>query len=310
MATWSELLDEFNGRPPAERGDWIATATHQAVAEIAAISNRNVIAYTSAFLQKPQVPGLSTAINREDINGFMAGVHGLDPKKSLLLLLHTPGGLPDAAQTIVSYLRSKYTDIHAVIPTYAMSAGTMVALGCDRIIMGRQSQLGPTDPQLVVGQRPYSAHSIVSQFDQAKKQILDNPVTAHAWAPVLRIFGPALLEEARKSLEYTRSMVEDWLQQYMFRARDDSAALAKGVATHFGGPGHGSHGRRIGREEARRQHLDIADLEENQDLQEAVLTLYHLVTIAFEQGPALKTVVSSNGRMWVKNIPAAGPQPQ
>ena len=105
-------------------------------------------------------------------------------------------------------------------------------------------------------------------------------------------------------------MVEDWLQQYMFRGRDDSAALANRVTTHFGGPGHGSHGRRIGREEARQQHLDIADLEENQHLQEAVLTLYHLVTIAFEQGPALKTVVSSNGRMWVKNIPAAGPQPQ
>ena len=59
-------------------------------------SNRNVIAYTSAFLQKPQVPGLSTTINREDINGFMAGVHGLDPQKSLLLLLHTPGGFPSA----------------------------------------------------------------------------------------------------------------------------------------------------------------------------------------------------------------------
>ena len=310
MATWSELLDEFNGRPPEERGDWIAATTREAVAEIAAISNRNVIAYTSAFLQKPQVPGLLTAINPEDINGFMAGVHGLDPRKSLLLLLHTPGGLPDAAQTIVSYLRSKYTDIHAVIPTYAMSAGTMVALGCDRIIMGRQSQLGPTDPQLVVGQRPYSAHSIVSQFDQATLQILDNPLTAHAWAPVLRAFGPALLEEARKSIEYTQILVENWLKRYMFRTRDDSATLAKNAAAHFGGPRHRSHGRRIGREEARGQHLDVVDLEENQGLQEAVLTLYHLATIAFEQGPALKTVLSSNGRMWVKNIPSAGPQTQ
>ena len=310
MATWSELVDEFNGRPPEEREEWIATATHQAVAQIAAVSNRNVIAYTSAFLQKPQIPGLSTAINREDINGFMAGVHGLDPQKSLLLLLHTPGGLPEAAQTIVSYLRSKYANVHAVIPTYAMSAGTMVALGCDRIIMGRQSQLGPTDPQLIVGQRPFSAHSIVSQFDQAKNQIIQNPVTAHAWAPVLRTFGPALLEEARKSLEYTRSLVENWLEQYMFRARHDSAALAMRVAAHFGGPAHGSHGRRIGREEARQQDLDVVDLEDNQDLQEAVLTLYHLATIAFEQGPALKTVVSSNGRMWVKNLPSAGPQPR
>lgn len=306
MATWSELLDECNRRPPEERGEWIAATTHRTVAEIAAISDRNVVVYTSAFLQKPQVPGLLTAINQEDINGFMAGVHGLDPQKSLLLLLHTPGGLPDAAQTIVSYLRSKYADIHVVIPTYAMSAGTMVALGCDRIIMGRQSQLGPTDPQLVVGQRPYSAHSIVSQFDQAKGQIVENPLTAHAWAPVLRAFGPALLEEARRSIEYTQILVESWLKCYMFRDRDNSAELAKNVASHFGGPGHRSHGRRIGRREARGQHLNVVDLEECQDFQEAVLTLYHLATIAFEQGPALKTVLSSNGRMWVKNLTSAG----
>ena len=127
---------------------------------------------------------------------------------------------------------------------------------------------------------------------------------------MLRTFGPALLEEARRSLEYTRSLVENWLKRYMFRTRDDSATIAKNVAAHFGGPGHRSHGRRIGREEARGQQLDVVDLEEDQDLQEAVLTLYHLATIAFEQGPALKTVLSSNGRMWVKNLPSAGPQPQ
>ena len=237
----------------------------------------------------------------EDINGFMAGVHGHDFSKDLLLIIHTPGGMAEAAQTIVDYLRSKFSAIDVLVPTYAMSAGTMMALGCDRIVMGRQCQLGPTDPQLMVENRPFSAHSLVEQLDEATAQISGNPILAHAWAPVLRSFGPALLQEARKSISYGKTLVKDWLQKYMFAEESDREGLAEAVAEHFGGSQHGSHGRRIDRDEARHQHLNVIDLEDNQRLQEEVLTLYHLSTIPFEQGPAAKSVVSSNGRLWIKN---------
>ena len=88
----------------------------------------------------------------------------------------------------------------------------------------------------------------------------------------------------------------------MLRDHPDSAKLAGEVAEYFGGDQHGSHGQRIGIIEARRQHLDVVALEDDQALQEKVLTLYHLSTIAFEMGPALKTIVSSNERLWVKNM--------
>lgn len=97
--------------------------------------------------------------------------------------------MAEAAQTIVDYLRSKFSAIDVLIPIYAMSAGTMISLGCDRILMGRQSQLGPTDPQLIVGNRSFSAHSIVEQFKEAKEQISNNPTLAHAWAPARQRLG-------------------------------------------------------------------------------------------------------------------------
>lgn len=237
----------------------------------------------------------------EDINGYMSGVHGHDFQKGLLLILHTPGGLAEAAQTIVSYIRSKYDAIDVLIPTYAMSAGTMISLACDRIIMGRQSQLGPTDPQLMVGDRSYSAHSIVRQFEEAQQNIVGNPILAHAWAPVLRSFGPALLQEARNAIAYGEDIVQNWLQQYMFANRSDAARSAEEVAEYFSSNEHRSHGRRIDRNEARSQRLEVVDLENDQYLQDEILTLYHLSTLAFEMGPALKFILSSNGRMWVKN---------
>ena len=302
MPSWSDLQDELNGIEPEQRGDHIAGRLRELAAHIGARYDRNVLYYASSFLQKPQVPGLFTSINMEDINGFMAGVHGHDFSKGLLLVLHTPGGMAEAAQTIVDYLRSKFSAIDVLVPTYAMSAGTMIALGCDRVVMGKQSQLGPTDPQLIVGNRAFSAHSIVEQFEEAKTEISGNPTLAHAWAPVLRSFGPALLQEARKSISYGVTLVRDWLEQYMFAERDDAASQAKDVAAHFGGNQHGSHGRRINRDEAKQQHLEVIDLEDDQDLQEEVLTLYHLSTIAFEMGPAAKSVVSSNGKLWIKNM--------
>lgn len=135
------------------------------------------------------------------------------------MVLHTPVGMAEAAQTIADYLRSKSSAIDVLVPTYATSAGTMIALGCDRVIMGRRGQLGPTDPQLMVENRLFSAHSIVEPFEEAKTRISANPVLAHAWAPVLRSFGPALLQEARKSIAYGETLVRDWLQEYMFAGR-------------------------------------------------------------------------------------------
>ena len=170
MPSWSDLQDELNRIEPHKRGDHVADELRQSVGRIAERYDRNVLYYASSFLQKPQIPGLFTAINMEDINGFMVGVHGHDFRKGLLLILHTPGGMAEAAQTIVDYLRSKFSAIDVLVPTYAMSAGTMIALGCDRIVMGRQSQLGPTDPQLIVGNRPFRRIRSLSNLKKRREK--------------------------------------------------------------------------------------------------------------------------------------------
>ena len=180
----------------------------------------------------------------------------------------------------------------------------MIALGCNRIIMGRQSQLGPTDPQLVFANRQFSAHSIVRQFEEAKADIAKDAALAHAWAPILQSFGP-VQQEARKAIGYGRKLVQKWLEKYMFASRSDSAELAEKAAASFDSEDHGSHGSRIDRETARRHGLEIADLEKNQNFQDKVLTLYHLSTIVFEQGPSMKFIVSSNKRMWIKDLQTA-----
>ena len=81
----------------------------------------------------------------EDIHALMevtAGLHSPDVD----LILHSPAGSPEAAEAIVSYLRSRFTHIRVVVPQLAMFAATMIACAADEIVMGKHSFLGPTDP--------------------------------------------------------------------------------------------------------------------------------------------------------------------
>lgn len=303
MPDWNHLLDAVNRVPEQQRSAWLRTESTRYLREIARLrGDRHVILYVSAFLQKPSAPADRLQITHEDVNAFMSVMFGMTWTKGLTLVLHTPGGVTNATETIVAYLRSKFSDIEVIVPTYAMSAGTMISLASNRIIMGRQSQLGPIDPQFLMGQRAQSARAVVDQFDQAKQEILQNGAAAGVWFPILQTIGPALLQEARNALAYGERMVAGWLERYMFHGRPDAAALAQAAAKHFNDAAtHKSHGRRIDRDEARAVQIVVEDLEASQELQESVLSLYHLATIACEMGPASKLFHSDADRMFVKN---------
>lgn len=315
MAAWNELLEEFQRQPdPAAKAAWLDITGRSALERIARLrGDRNVIFYGSAFLQKPQAPGQTTQITFEDINGFMSVMYGMDWSRPLTLVLHTPGGQTNAAETIVAYLRSKFSDIEVVVPTFAMSAGTMISLAAQRLLMGRQSQLGPIDPQMPLGGRFVSARAVVEQFEQARTEISADIAVAHLWAPVLQSLGPSLLQEAKNALDYGEQMVARWLATYMFAGDRDALSKGADAANHFNDASrHKSHGRRIDRDEVRAQGITVEDIEPSPDLQDAVLTAYHIATILFEQGPTARIIWSSTGRTWMKHwiptpVAAAGP---
>jgi len=180
----------------------------------------------------------------------------------------------------------------------------MVCLATNQILMCRQSQLGPIDPQMQVAGRAISARAVVDQFERAKNEIRQDAALASVWFPILNTIGPSLLQEAQNALDYGEEIVSRWLEQRMFRSLGQQAkSKAKATAAHFNDAStHKSHGRRIDRDEARQQGLSVLDVEDNQDLQEAALTAYHLATLIFEKTPATKLLYSQNGRSWVKNF--------
>ena len=303
MAAWDELIHEFNATAAFLRAQWLNDKLTTTLADLAQIrGDRNVVVYASAFLQKPQAPSNFVSITMEDVNGFMSVIHGMDFDKPLTIVLHTPGGATNATETIVEYLRTKFDDIEVIVPLFAMSGGTMISLAANRVVMGRQSQLGPIDPQLPMGGRFISARAVQEQFETARDEILKDVTIAHVWAPILSSLGPSLLVEATNALAYSENMVCEWLAKYMLAGQPK--AVAQATAHHFNdATTHKSHGRRIDRAEARANNVVVEDMEGlgRQQLQETVLTIYHLLTITFEQSPAAKVIMRDGQHQWVKN---------
>lgn len=124
-------------------------------------------------------------ITLEDMQGFMEVCRDV-PGPSLDIVLHSPGGIPEATASIVRYLREKYSDIRVFVPLAAMSAATMLALAANRIVMGKHSQLGPIDPQLQAGTWAAPARGILEQFERAKQECKTDPAALAAWAPILQ----------------------------------------------------------------------------------------------------------------------------
>lgn len=304
MASWNELRLEFDGLQNNEaKLHWLNSKLYASLDQVSKLRDgRNVIVYASGFLQKPEVPGYATMMMMEDINGLMAVMQGMQWDKNLTLLLHTPGGVPGAANALVAYMHSKFDDIEVIVPTFAMSAGTMMSLGANRILMGRQSQLGPIDAQMQTKHGSVSAGAMLDTFARARQEITDNQNMAHLWHPILQSMGPALVQEAANALDYGEDLVRGWLEQRMFAGRPNAAEDAARVARHFNSTlVHKNHSRRIDRDEARGLSVVVEDLEGSQPLQDAVLTAYHLLSLNFTVTKAVKIFANNLSVTWQKN---------
>jgi Serine dehydrogenase proteinase len=164
LPNWKELVEEVKA----------AGSTHDVVRrkylqQFHEHTGRNVIIYSvwlqKSDLQRQGIGGFS--ISDADKNGFMTAIHGMDRNKGLDLILHTPGGDAAATESLVGYLRAMFdTNIRAIVPQIAMSAGTMIACVCREILMGKHSSLGPIDPQI----GGLAAHGVIGEFTMLRKK--------------------------------------------------------------------------------------------------------------------------------------------
>jgi hypothetical protein len=278
------------------------------IADLSLYTQRDTILYLTAYTtgKMPNIPPSAVSVMNDDIHGFMSALHGLKNDK-LDLILHSPGGSAEAAEQIVNYLRAKYNHIRAIIPQSAMSAATMIACACDEIILGKHSAIGPIDPQITfptpTGLFTAPAQSLLSEFEQAKAEVISNPNVAPIWVSKLKNLPHGILDICKNTTELSIEKVELWLSSYMFKGMADGPAKAKKIAHWLGtASNHKTHGRPIPYNIAKSEGLNVIELESDPELQEKVLSVFHSSIVTIEVTNCIKIIENQNGTYIQINI--------
>jgi ATP-dependent protease ClpP protease subunit len=301
MPNWKQVLEEIQNTGSAHD-----VVRRKYLAQLNKLTDRNVIVYYSAWLEKGaflrNVQSI-LSVNDSDKNGLMAAIYKLDKSKGLDLILHTPGGDLSATESIVDYLRSIFgTNIRAIVPQIAMSAGTMIALSCSKIVLGKHSNLGPIDPQ--IGGIP--AHGVIEEFKQAKLEVMENPATAMIWQPIIAKYSPTLVGQCVKAIEWSETMVKEWLKTGMFDGDTDAQAKADSIVQELGS--HTltkSHGRHISIDRAKSLGIKVITLEDDNEFQDAVLAVHHACIHTLAHTPAVKIIENHIGAAFIPGLQQA-----
>ena len=294
MPNWEQVLNEIRNVPNP-----LDSVRKKYLAIMHEYTHRNIIAYYSAFVQKPNIEG--TGIDDSDKNAFMQAACGLDRGKGLDLILHTPGGNIAATESLVYYLKSLFgTDIRVFVPQIAMSAGTMIALATHTIVMGKQSNLGPIDPQF----GGMSCAAVLEEFETALSDVKNDPSSVSIWSNIIRKYHPTFIGDCKKAIDWSEEIVQQWLVENMFRKSSDPDVEASRVVAYLSSHNNTySHARHIHIEDLKRIGVNVIELEnldnnkigECRDLQDCVLTIHHAYMNVFAQTPVIKIVENHAG---------------
>ncbi|MBN2014421.1 MAG: ATP-dependent Clp protease proteolytic subunit [Candidatus Altiarchaeota archaeon] len=160
-------------------------------------------------------------INIEDSERILRAIRLTPDDVPIDLILHTPGGIVLAATQIALALKKHPAEVRVIVPHYAMSGGTLIALAADRIIMDENAVLGPVDPQLMVFMKSYPAASLLTVSQLKEPKDMDDETLIY-------------IDVARKALSQTKKLVCSLLSSRLEANEVEFICekLTEGVWTH------------------------------------------------------------------------------
>ncbi|MFY2791274.1 hypothetical protein BH92_07695 [Rhodococcoides fascians A21d2] len=226
-------------------------------------------------------------ISRSYATAVVDLLHNVDGGTNIDLLLNSPGGDIDTAEKLTTLIRKKAGKgtVRVIVPDYAKSAATLIALGADQIVMSDTSELGPIDPQVTLpdtngGSSIHSARSYIDAYEQHAEALRANPED-----PVARLMldklDPAVLEKLTRASKRSTVIASELLRTAMVRdgdTADDIASRLSDTAQWH------SHGQMIGHERCSGLGLTVTYLDPRSDLWEALWRLYCLQAYSLPTG--------------------------
>ncbi len=222
----------------------------------------------------------ATQIGDDVIPIFNRHLETFGPQKRISLFLYTRGGDMVAPLRMVKLIRSYTQDFEVIIPYRAHSAGTLIALGANKILMGKLGELSPTDPstthpfnppnpQIPQQPLPISVEDINSFFLLAKEKA---DVKDEQMIEIYKQLGekvhPLSLGNAYRAIRMARQIAEKLLRIHI---NDEKRIkkIVKAITSEIC-----IHGYPITRDEAKDLGLEIE--ESDTALEKDIWSLYEV----------------------------------
>ncbi|WP_158614324.1 hypothetical protein [Frondihabitans sp. PhB188] len=218
-------------------------------------------------------------VDRFDTLSVVDLLHNIPPGTAIDVLLQSPGGDIDAAEKLIMLVRKKVGNAHlrVIVPDYAKSAGTLIALGADEVVMSDTSELGAIDPQVLLPDSNghnslLSAQSYLDAYATHSARLREEPHD-----PVARLMlskmEPATVRKLERMTTRSKSIAADLLFQGMLRNKAAAEQAAKDLSDTQKWQ---SHGQMISHESAAGLGLTVAYLRPEDSLWVKIWRLYCL----------------------------------
>lgn len=250
---------------------------------------RDVLVF-AADLNKGAAP---ISISYADILPFQDQLANLSGP-AIDVILETPGGSGEVTEDLVRLLRAKYESLAVIVPGWAKSAGTILAMAADEILMGPASALGPIDAQLFWQGKIFSADALLEGFEKIKAEVISTGVLNKAYIPILQGISPGELQSAENALAFAKVLVTGWLAKYKFRdwvahkstgkpvTDEERGARAEEIAANLCDHQRWLvHGRSIKLDDLVAMRLRVTDYSKTPDLSDAIQRYHTLLQMTF-----------------------------
>ncbi len=282
----------------------------KSLAEIRAVRNRPAICYLSNFVNQNIKSSIS--IDYRDDLPFYEMVSSIeDAVKEIDVILATPGGSAEQVAKFVDKLRPRFENVAFIIPSMAMSAGTIFALSGDDIIMDARAYIGPIDPQVPNKEGRYvPAQAILTLIEDIQKRGTDllSKGQKPLWTDlqILSQLDGKEIGNAVNASRYSIELAENYLRNYKFKTWDKHSSdgrvvegaekqkRAKEIATTLcSNEQWKTHSRGITREIAWSEcKIKITHSESIQGLERAIRRFWALIYYMFENSSTAKIYIS------------------
>jgi len=283
MGIYAEYLDR--------KMDWDALSAERKnqLRAISKIRKRPILVFASDLSKDAPI-----GIDYDDIVPMTDQVDNIKGKE-IDILLETPGGIAEDVEDNVEKVRNRFDKVCFIIPGYAKSAGTIMVMAGDEILMEPESSaLGPIDAQIIQNGKRFSAGAFLEGLDKIKQEVQEKGILNKAFIPILQNISPGEIQSCVNSLEFSKKLVTGWLSKYKFKYWENHASTGKPVKDDEKSTrayeiadelcNHQkwlTHGRSIKLEELQGMRLKISDYSKDPALFEAIRRYMVLLRMSF-----------------------------